>query len=100
MKRSIAAGATHEAIFADLAKLDARLAKSRAKSKKITGRNKRTKAEQKATAHYLKKPGSLAARLEKLAGKHAGSYCGRAASRSHKAYLDSQGQKLTDRRRE
>lgn len=98
VKTSIAAGSAYAAVFADLARLDDRLARSQAKNKRITGRNKRTKAEQKAMSSYLKKLKSLAAKLEKLASKHAGDYYGTAASKSHAAYVNSNGQKLTDER--
>ncbi len=47
---------------------------------------------------HLRKLKSLAGKLEKLASKHAGSYYGRAASKSYQAYTNSQGQTLTDER--
>lgn len=98
VKKSVAAGSAYAAVFADLAKLDARLAKSRAKNKKITGRNKKAKAEAKALASYQKSLKSLAAKLQKVATKYAGSYYGSVASKSHQAYLDSNGEKLADAR--
>ncbi len=98
VKKSIAAGSAYAAVFADLAKLDERLAKTQAENKRITSKNKRTKAEQKATANYEKKLKSLASKLEKLALKNSGTYYGEAAAKSYNAYVNSMGKKLADGR--
>ena len=98
VKKSIAAGKAYAAVFADLAKLDDKLKSSRAKNNKITGPSKRAKAEEKTLTSHLRKLKILAGKLEKLADKHADSYYGRAASMSYQAYMDSEGQTLTDER--
>ena len=98
VKQSIAAGSAYAKIFADLEKQNERFAAAQKKNKRITGRNKRTKAEDKATASHLKKLKSLAGKLDKMANKYADSYYGTAARASHTGYVDSNGQKLTDKR--
>jgi hypothetical protein len=98
VRRSIAEGKAYSEIFEDVAKLNARLASSRAKNKKITGKKRRAKAEEKALANYRRKLKLIAGRLEKLAAKDPDSYHGRAASKSLELYAESQGQSLTDQR--
>lgn len=95
-KQARAAGSAYAAVFADLAKLDDRRVKALAKAKKISGRNKREKAELKARDNYLKGMKSLAGKLERLAKKYAGSYYGDIAQKSVESYQKSNGQMLAD----
>lgn len=98
VKAVLAIGSAYAKVFSDLAKLDERLAKEKAKAKKIRNRGKREKAEKKAMDNYLKKLEGLADRLATMESKHAGTYYGRAANRSLQSYIDSNGKKLTDER--
>jgi len=98
VKRSIAAGEDYAEIFEDLAKLMEQLKSNQAKNDKITGPSKRAKAHEKTMAAHIRKLKSLADKLEKLADKHGDSYYGTAARWSYDAYVDSEGQTLTDER--
>jgi hypothetical protein len=98
VRKSIAAGKAYTAVFADLAKLNDQLESSRVKNNKISRPSRQANAEEKTMASHLRKLKSLAGKLEKLADKYAGSYYGRAATRSYQAYMTSQGQTLTDER--
>ena len=71
---------------------------AQAKNRKITGRNKREKAEKKAKARFEKIRKAIAAKLEKLAAKHGDSFYGRAAHRSHETYVNSYGRELSNER--
>ena len=96
VRKAISAGAAYAAVMADLAKINKRFADDTAKYKKITGRNKREKAEKKTKANYQKGLKSVAAKLEKLHKKHGESYYGRAAFRSRETWVNSYGRELTD----
>jgi len=98
MRSEIAAGAAYEAIFAELDKEQRRFDEAQAKNRKITGRNKREKAEKKAKARFEKSRKAIAAKLEKLAAKHGDSFYGRAAHRSHETYVNSYGRELSNER--
>ena len=95
-KQARAAGSAYAAVFADLAKLDERRVKALAKAKRISGRNKREKAELKARDQYLKGLKSLAAKLERLAKKYEGSYYGDISQKSVESFEKSNGQMLAD----
>ena len=96
VQKAIAAGKAYSAIFEEVAKLNARLAKSQAKTKKITGKKRRAKAEEKALASHRRKLKVLASKLEKLAARNADSYYGKAAAKSLELYTKSDGQRLTN----
>ena len=98
VKKSMAAGAAYEAVFEDLAKLNAQLERNRAKNSKISFPSKRALADERTLTSHLRKLKSLAEKLEKLASKYAGSYYGKAAGDSYRVYTESQGQTLTDKR--
>jgi len=98
VKASIAAGEDYAEVFEDLEELNEKLAKAKAKDGKVTSPSKRTKAQERTAASHQKRLDSLADELEKLAERYEGSYYGRAARDSLKAYLASGRKALTDER--
>ena len=96
VRQEIAAGKAYVAVMEDLAKVNERLREDAAKNKKISGRNKRDKAEKKAKANYEKGLKSVAAKLERLHKRYGESYYGSAAFRSRETWVNSYGRELTD----
>lgn len=98
MRAELAAGAAYEAIFEDLAKEQKRFDDAQKKNRRITGKNKKAKAEKKAKDRFEKSRKQIAGKLEKLAKKYGDSFYGRAAHRSHETYVNSYGRELTNER--
>ena len=96
VRQQISAGADYAKVMADLAKVDKRFQDDQAKNKKITGRNKREKAEKKAKANYQKGLKSIASKLEKIHKKHGDSYYGHAAFRTRESWVNSYGREMID----
>ena len=96
MRQQISAGADYAKVMKDLAKVDKRFKDDQAKNKKITGRNKREKAEKKAKANYQKGLKSIASKLEKIHKKHGDSYYGHAAFRTRESWVNSYGREMID----
>ena len=96
VRQQISAGADYAKVMKDLAKVDKRFKDDQAKNKKITGRNKREKAEKKAKANYQKGLKSIASKLEKIHKKHGDSYYGHAAFRTRESWVNSYGREMID----
>ena len=98
VRQAMTAGAAYVAIFDDVAKLDRRLKSSLDKNMRISGRHRRTQADNRARIGHERKLKPLAVKLRALAKKYAGGYYGMAAERSLEAYRKSEGKALPDGR--